>query len=75
MINTDVDGRASARRATSAFREPRKLGLLDMLVAEGAKRGRTFTPDPQPETGGFYRSDHFPFAKVGVPGDFVQIGQ
>ena len=29
--------------------------------------GRYFTPDPHPETGGFYRSDHFSFAKVGVP--------
>jgi Zn-dependent M28 family amino/carboxypeptidase len=24
-------------------------------------------PDPAPERGGFYRSDHFPFAKQGVP--------
>ena len=29
--------------------------------------GRTFTPDPHPESGGFYRSDHFPMAKAGVP--------
>jgi Zn-dependent M28 family amino/carboxypeptidase len=44
-----------------------KLGLIDELVAAGAKQGRTFTPDAHPETGGFFRSDHFPFAKVGVP--------
>jgi Zn-dependent M28 family amino/carboxypeptidase len=25
------------------------------------------TPDPEPEAGHFYRSDHFPFAKRGVP--------
>ncbi|MFO7772483.1 MAG: M28 family peptidase, partial [Dehalococcoidia bacterium] len=24
-------------------------------------------PDPTPEKGSFYRSDHFPFAKQGVP--------
>ena len=24
-------------------------------------------PDPHPESGGFYRSDHFSFAKQGVP--------
>lgn len=44
-----------------------KLGLLDMLIAEGKKQGRYYTPDPHPEAGHFYRSDHFSFAKVGVP--------
>ncbi|HET6940682.1 MAG TPA: M28 family metallopeptidase [Sphingomicrobium sp.] len=44
-----------------------KLGLLDDLIAEGKKEGRYFTADPHPESGGFYRSDHFSFAKVGVP--------
>ena len=44
-----------------------KLDLLDALVAQGRQIGRTFVPDPHPEAGHFYRSDHFPFAKVGVP--------
>jgi Zn-dependent M28 family amino/carboxypeptidase len=44
-----------------------KLGLLDDLVAEGKREGRYFSPDPRPEAGHFYRSDHFSFAKVGVP--------
>ncbi len=44
-----------------------KLDLLDDLVAEGKRQGRYFTADPHPESGGFYRSDHFSFAKVGVP--------
>ena len=44
-----------------------KLGLLDMLIAEGKKQGRYYSPDPHPEAGHFYRSDHFSFAKVGVP--------
>jgi Zn-dependent M28 family amino/carboxypeptidase len=38
-----------------------------MLVDEAAKRGRSYTPDPHPEAGGFFRSDHFTFAKVGIP--------
>ena len=29
--------------------------------------GRTLNPDPAPERGGYYRSDHFEFAKQGVP--------
>ena len=44
-----------------------KLDLLDMLVDEGKKVGRYFSPDPRPEAGGFFRSDHFPFSKEGVP--------
>ncbi len=44
-----------------------KLGLLDLLIAEGKKQGRYYSPDPHPEAGHFYRSDHFSFAKVGVP--------
>ncbi|MDO9489186.1 MAG: M28 family peptidase, partial [Sphingomonadaceae bacterium] len=44
-----------------------KLGLLDLLVSEGKKLNRTYSPDSRVEAGGFYRSDHFPFAKVGVP--------
>ena len=44
-----------------------KLGLLDMLISEGRKQGRYYSPDPHPEAGHFYRSDHFSFAKVGVP--------
>jgi Zn-dependent M28 family amino/carboxypeptidase len=44
-----------------------KLDLLDMLIAEGKSQGRYYSPDPHPEAGHFYRSDHFSFAKVGVP--------
>jgi Zn-dependent M28 family amino/carboxypeptidase len=44
-----------------------KLDLLDDLVAAGKAENRYFTPDPHPESGGFYRSDHFSFAKQGVP--------
>ncbi|WP_156679115.1 M28 family metallopeptidase [Sphingomonas profundi] len=44
-----------------------KLDLLDMLVAEGKRLGRSYTPDPRAGEGSFYRSDHFSFAKQGVP--------
>jgi len=32
-----------------------------------AEQGREIRADPEPERGGFYRSDHFPFAQQGVP--------
>jgi Zn-dependent M28 family amino/carboxypeptidase len=44
-----------------------KLGLLDDLTQLAATRGRVYAPDPHPEAGYFYRSDHFPMAKRGVP--------
>ena len=44
-----------------------KLGLLDDLIAEGKREGRSYAQDPHPEAGSFFRSDHFSFAKVGVP--------
>ncbi|WP_374046788.1 M28 family metallopeptidase [Massilia sp. YIM B02763] len=44
-----------------------KLELLDRLVAKAKERGIRFSPDPKPEAGHFFRSDHFPFAKAGVP--------
>lgn len=44
-----------------------KLDLLTTLTQEGEKLGRHYTPDARPEAGSFYRSDHFPMAKRGVP--------
>jgi len=41
--------------------------LDDLLVTEAAKQGRIVRPDPEPEKGYFYRSDHFELAKQGVP--------
>ena len=41
--------------------------LDDLTKDAAAVQGRTVAPDPEPEKGGFYRSDHFEFAKQGVP--------
>jgi Zn-dependent M28 family amino/carboxypeptidase len=42
---------------------------LDEYTENAAKnlQNRIITPDPEPEKGFFYRSDHFNFAKNGVP--------
>jgi Zn-dependent M28 family amino/carboxypeptidase len=66
VLNTDSMGVFGPARDFS-ISGTAKLDLLDMLVAEGQRMGRRFTPDPHPESGGFYRSDHFTMAKVGVP--------
>jgi Zn-dependent M28 family amino/carboxypeptidase len=41
--------------------------LDDYLRAAATEQGRTLLPDPDPEKGFYYRSDHFNFAKQGVP--------
>ena len=41
--------------------------LEDVLAREAARQGRTVRPDPEPEKGYFYRSDHFELARNGVP--------
>jgi len=66
VLNTDVMGVYGPARNFS-IRGSARLELLDRLIAEGQKQGRVFTPEPDPSTGAFFRSDHFPFAKKGVP--------
>ena len=41
--------------------------LDDYVEATAQEQGRAVRPDPEPEKGGYYRSDHFSFARVGVP--------
>lgn len=41
---------------------------MDEYATEAAKKqGRYLIPDPEPEKGYFFRSDHFNFAKIGIP--------
>lgn len=41
--------------------------LEDTLAGLIEPMGRRLSPDPRPEAGGYYRSDHISFAKRGVP--------
>jgi len=41
--------------------------MEDELAMFAARQGRTITPESLPERGLFFRADHFPFAKRGVP--------
>ncbi len=66
VINMDaLDPHGPARNFTISGSA--KLDLLDDLIVKAKSRGLTFSPDPRPEAGHFFRSDHFPFAKRGVP--------
>ncbi len=45
--------------------------LDDLATTLAEKQGRYVIPDPAPGKGYFFRSDHFQFAKVGVPAIFA----
>lgn len=51
-----------------------KSELDALLESVASAQGRRLQPDPAPERGSYYRSDHFSFAKVGVPSLFARGG-
>ncbi|MCC7195868.1 MAG: M28 family peptidase [Gemmatimonadaceae bacterium] len=48
--------------------------LDDYARFAAAEQGRTLRPDAEPEKGFYYRSDHFNFAKEGVPAFYAEGG-
>lgn len=48
--------------------------LDDFVRDVAAEQDRVVLPNPTPEKGSFFRSDHFPFAKQGVPALFAGSG-
>lgn len=48
--------------------------ISDVIKDLAEKEGRVVMPDPNPEQGYFYRSDHFSLAKVGIPAIFPNRG-
>ncbi|MBB3034211.1 M28 family metallopeptidase [Alteriqipengyuania lutimaris] len=54
---------------------PGKSQLDQFLEAALEADGRVSTANPNPEAGYYYRSDHFPFAKQGVPMLYIDGGE
>ncbi len=48
--------------------------LEDVLERHASAQGRVLEPDAEPEKGFFYRSDHFEFARQGVPALYIGTG-
>jgi len=66
VLNIDaLDPYGPARNFTTSGSA--EVELLDQLVATAKRWGLYYSADPKPEAGYFFRSDHFPFAKRGVP--------
>jgi Zn-dependent M28 family amino/carboxypeptidase len=49
--------------------------LEDLLKPVADKQGRTLHAETHPEAGGYFRSDHFNFAKAGVPALYIDGGE
>lgn len=72
LSRTAADINMDGMNVLGKTRDITEIGMgessLDEVVAAVAReQGRTVRPDPEPEKGSYYRSDHFSFAKVGVP--------
>lgn len=48
--------------------------LEDYLREEAARVNRSVTADGEPEKGYYFRSDHFNFAKIGIPALYTHTG-
>ncbi|MBI2260063.1 MAG: M28 family peptidase [Caulobacterales bacterium] len=48
--------------------------LDELLAAAAARQGRDIAPDANPAAGSYFRSDHFPLAKRGVPMAYAEGG-
>lgn len=51
-----------------------KSSLTTLAQQVAASRGRVIDPDSNPDLGLFYRSDHFSFARIGVPSAYFKAG-
>ncbi len=66
VLNMDaLDPHGPARNFTTSGSA--KQELLDQLITTAKQWNLDYVTDPKPEAGHFFRSDHFPFAKRGVP--------
>lgn len=67
-LNINMDGMNVYGRTRDIVQIGRGASTLDELIAAvAAEQGRVVKPDPEPEKGFYYRSDHFEFAKSGIP--------
>jgi Zn-dependent M28 family amino/carboxypeptidase len=74
VANINVDGgNLKGRTRDLEVLGENKSSLGPMLAAMIRPMGMRISPEEHPERGYFYRSDHFSFAKVGVPA--VSIGE
>lgn len=73
--NVNIDGVNFFGKVTDFSALGAERSTIEAVVQEVAKeRNMTLEGDMRPEQGFFFRSDHFPFAKVGVPAISLRHG-
>lgn len=76
VVEINVDGAnlwGETDDVTVQGEERSELGAF--VRTRAAQLGLEIVPDQEPEKGYFFRSDHFPFAKAGVPSLYVEHGR
>lgn len=52
-----------------------RTGIWDVVEEIAGRVRMAVEPEPRPEVGTFFRSDHFSFAKVGIPATSLEAGE
>ena len=74
--NVNLDGVNFFGKATDVMPlGAERSSIMDQIAEAAKERNIEVMPDAEPEQGYFFRSDHFPFAKVGVPSVNFQHGE
>lgn len=75
VVNLNYDALQPVGRATEVVVSGAERTTLWPLVQNTATRfGLSIKPDPEPEQGHYYRSDHFSFAHAGIPSFSIAEG-
>ncbi len=75
LANINMDGFSQWGRTKDVTVIGLGNSTLDDVLADVIRpAGRVIAPDAEPEKGFFYRSDHFEFAKQGVPALYTEAG-
>ena len=73
VLNYD-GGNIWGRTRDMTFVGLEKSNLGDLITELAGEQNRVVNPDQFPDQGSYYRSDQFSFAKIGVPGVYLEAG-
>ena len=74
VANINIDGVNQWGRTEDVVIVGRGNSTLEDMLGVVTAGERTLADDPEPEKGFYYRSDHFEFAKQGVPAIYIDNG-
>jgi len=76
VANINIDNMNTIGRMKDVVVVGARSSELENYLEQSAQaQGRNVKPEPTPERGYYYRSDHFNFAKVGVPALYAESGE